>query len=297
MQEKIAVLGATGLIGSWVYKTFQDKGYQIVGTELDNVTNNMINNLIKLDIGDFSQIERFADLEQPDVFVNCVGMVGKEICNSNKRESEIANLIGVKNIARLCMKKGKKLIHFSTIVVHDGKKPTPYLEEDNPSSRPGDEYNRQKSEAEFFAESAADSIIIRVGDVYGYNQINPSSIGGNSFKLAYNSLKWGREFPVFKDVESNKTLVSDLGNVVFELLNKNYKGRINIGGGPVNNYYFVEKMKEVFNLPGKIIFQAPPDCYPTHKLLDLSKMNNLGIKVHSVEEGLKILSPHLAYLE
>ena len=281
---KIAVLGATGLIGSWVYKVFQNKGYQTVGTGFDNTTND----LVKLNIGDFHQLEKFINLEQPNVLVNCAGKVSRPISNTEKTETEIANLAGVKNIANLCIKNRIKLIHFSTIVVHDGKKTSPYLEEDEPTEKPGDEINRTKSEAELFAESVPDSVIIRLGDTYGYNQRNPDSIGGESFRLAYNTLKQGQEFFVYK-VKANKTLISDLGTVVFELFKKNYKGRINVGGEAIENYDFVTKMKKNLNLSGKITPQTPPAGYPLHKLLDLSKMNDLGIKLHSVDEGLKIL--------
>ena len=64
--HKIAVLGATGLVGSWVYKIFQDKGYQTIGTGFNNTTDG----LVRLNIGAFSQLERFVNSERPDLIIN-----------------------------------------------------------------------------------------------------------------------------------------------------------------------------------------------------------------------------------
>jgi len=77
--------------------------------------------------------------------------------------------------------------------------------------------------------------------------------------------------------------------LVVNLDERGYKGKINIGGDTIENYDFVEKMKQTFNLPGKITQINPPEDYPGHKLLDLSKMDSLGIKLNSIEEGFKIL--------
>ena len=290
MYKKILVLGASGLIGSWVYKELKDKGFDTLGTRL----NNSSKDLIRLDIGDYSNLKKYLGNENPDAIVNCVGMIGKDLCNKKTNESEIANSLGVKNISDLCLKNKIKLIHFSTIVVHNGKKPTPYLEEDNPSKREGDIYNEQKSKAELFVESVPESIIIRLGDIYGYNYLNPTILGGDSFKLAYNLLSENQEFSVFKNIKTNKTLVSDLGKVVFELLNKEYQGRINIGGKSIDNFDFVNKIKFYFKLPGTISSQSPLENYPLHKLLDLTKMNNLEIKINDSDEGLRILSSTLS---
>ena len=287
-KDKIAVLGSTGLIGSWVYKSFRDSGYDIIGTRYNS--QRYSNELTEVDISDYSQLEKFINSEQPDVLVNCVGMVGMELCGNNKEESEKANFIGVENIFDLCRDNQTKLIHFSTIVVHNGKKPTPYTEEDNPTKRMGDLYNEQKSRAEYFINQIPDSIIIRLGDIYGYKQGDIDYLGGESFKVIYNLLKQNKEFSVYRGIQTNKTLVSDLGGLVLNLLEKDYKGKINVGGDTIENYDFAKKMKKTFNLPGKITNINPPIDYPGHKLLDLSKMNNLGIKLNSIDEGFKILS-------
>lgn len=288
-KNKIVVLGKSGLIGSWVYKTFKDYGYKTIGTTYQGL-NNKKNCLVNIDISNYSQLERFVNLEKPDTIVNCVGVVGKDLCAANKEESEKANLLGVKNLANLCKENQTRLIHFSTIVVHNGRKPISYTEEDKPTRRIGDLYNRQKSEAEHFVGQVPNSTIIRLGDIYGHKEGDISSLGGESFRVIFNLLKQNKDFQVYRGIKTNKTLVSDLGGLVLNLFERDYKGIINVGGDTIENYDFVKKMKETFNLPGRITQVTSPSDYPGHKLLDLSKMKSLGIKLNSIDEGFKILS-------
>ena len=84
--------------------------------------------------------------------------------------------------------------------------------------------------------------------------------------------------------------VDDLSNAIMFLINNNItQGLLNVGSGKeITIKELVEKIKIVVNFQGEIVFNKDyPDGNPK-KLIDSSKINELGWKpTVNIEEGLK----------
>jgi dTDP-4-dehydrorhamnose reductase len=283
---KIAIIGSSGLIGSNIAYCLANEGYETIKTSSSDPS------LIRLDIIKKEEIKQFLSSYNPEVIVNCAGVVGKEACNKAPEKAVALNSVAAANLAELCSDTKKRLIHLSSIAVFDGKKQEPYAEEDNPSYLTGNWYNITKAWAESVVEQTPRSVIIRVGDTYGYAAQHPERIGGSIFKWAYETLKSGKEVPAFKGTRTNQILLSDIGEAVANLLNIGYEGRLNLGGEEIDIADFFEKMKDSFNLPGTVVPKQPPANYQGNRALNLKKMMELGMSVKNVNEGLESLARH-----
>lgn len=73
---------------------------------------------------------------------------------------------GSENVARAAAAVGARLVHLSTDVVFDGRKGSPYAEDDVPS--PCTEYGRAKADAELrVVRAAPDALVIRTSLIVG----------------------------------------------------------------------------------------------------------------------------------
>ena len=287
-KPKVMVIGASGLIGSNIYYELKDNGYEAIGTYYTN-KDFLREGMLYLNITIPSDLERYIRAIKPSIIVNSAGISGKEACNKSPELATKVNLTATKSLAEICDQHDIKLVHLSSVAVHDGSKKSPYTEADNPSIIEGNIYNETKAKAEPFAEKVAHSIIARIGDTYGFQAYEPSRMGGSIFRWAYENLKQGKELPAFTGLRSNQTYIPDIAMTIKKLIEEDYEGRINVGGEPIEVCHFFEKMKQAFNLPGSIIPKAPPADYQANKELDISKLLQLGIRLKTIDEGLNSL--------
>jgi len=288
MKQKILVIGATGLIGYNVYRVAVDSRLDIIGIARTSVYKGIDN----LDIKNSASLKHYIKRKRPSVIVNCAGVVGKMECNKKPEIAVEINEKAALNIAEVCKREDIKLVHLSSVIVHDGKKKVPYTEEDVPSEIEGNWYNITKARAEnFIRDCFPEFTIIRIGDTFGYG-VNPNHMGGSIFRWAYNDLKKGSDVPAFKGLRSNWILLSGVGKAILETIRMEYEGILNIGGEAIMTSDFFEKMIEKFKLPGRVIIQDLPQDYQANKEMDISKMKKLGIKVSTIEDGLESLVPY-----
>ena len=80
---------------------------------------------------------------------------------------------GAEHVARAAAAVRARLVHLSTDVVFDGRKGTPYVEDDPPS--PATEYGRAKAESEARVKAAcADALLVRTSLIVGGPGHEPS---------------------------------------------------------------------------------------------------------------------------
>src|SRR5690349_19444842 len=78
--RKVLVLGAAGMLGSAVLRFFTERGrYAVVGSVRagkDRVPATLRERVISgVDAADFDQLARLLDSAEPDVVINCIGVV------------------------------------------------------------------------------------------------------------------------------------------------------------------------------------------------------------------------------
>ena len=128
------------------------------------------------DVGDFDIIVeddcgRVIAECSPDVVINTAAYTNVDGCETDRERCFAVNAVGVKNIALACRGKGIRIVHFSTDYIFDGRKETPYVEEDEPA--PLNVYGASKLEGERFLQAFSDRwLLIRTAWLYGRNGKN-----------------------------------------------------------------------------------------------------------------------------
>lgn len=118
-KKKILIFGATGMAGHMVYYYLRNTGKY----EITNVVyrTKLTEDSIVVDVTDKEAVSKVIDDAQPDLIVNCIGVLIK----GSKEHPDNAILINAylpHLLKKLSDKVGAKLIHISTDCVFSGKK-------------------------------------------------------------------------------------------------------------------------------------------------------------------------------
>jgi dTDP-4-dehydrorhamnose reductase len=152
---KIAVVGASGQLGRDVASGFLAEGDAVVSLSHEDV-----------DVASPESAKNVLEQVRPEVVVNTAAFHHVEKCEADPALAFAVNALGARNIARITDSLGAKLIHISTDYVFDGKKQTPYTEQDQ--ARPLNAYGNSKLAGEFFVCSTNPRhFLVRVSAIYG----------------------------------------------------------------------------------------------------------------------------------
>ncbi len=159
MKDKILVLGASGLIGRYVYDELKDRGKEVIGTYHSNKKEG----LIKFDIAfdDISEI----DLNDVKYGIICSGIAKIELADNEYGRK--VNYYGIEKVIDKFFENNIIPVYVSGAVVFDG-----YGNENEFNLRfPLNPYGLQKRSVEnILISSQKDFLIIRSGKIYGVNE-------------------------------------------------------------------------------------------------------------------------------
>lgn len=299
LNSKVYVAGHNGLVGSAIIRELKKQGY-----------NNLIYRTHKeLDLCDQSAVNKFFELEKPEyVFLAAAKVGGIYANNSYPAEFIYSNLIIQANIIHASYKnKVKKLLFLGSSCIYPRECPQPIREEYllsselEPTNRPYalakisglemcQSYNRQYG-TRFI--SCMPTNLYGINDNFDLNNshVIPGLIA--KFCIAQKDNKdevvcWGTG-----KVKREFLHVDDFAQAAVFLM-KNYNNYqvnswINVGTGQdVTIYELINIIKDVVGFKGKIVFDASkPDGTP-RKLLDVTRINNLGWKARiELKKGLE----------
>ena len=145
---KILILGASGMIGLAILKQLaKNKIFLVSGTTTNQKSKKIlenINNEVSIHIYDFlKKIDHteFIDMVQPQIIINCVGIIKQSPNLTNTLHTIQLNSLLPQQLSLICKDLKIKLIHISTDCVFSGTRGN-YKESDNPD--PLDLYGRTK---------------------------------------------------------------------------------------------------------------------------------------------------------
>jgi dTDP-4-dehydrorhamnose reductase len=154
MATKILIIGAGGRLGAALVAAYRSN-FAVTG-----LTH------AEIDVGDFDEVEQMLARVNVDVMINCSAMTNVDLCEEQRDEAFRINASAPELLAQICEDKGARFIHFSTDYVFDGKKNTPYTEEDK--AEPLSVYGESKREGEENVLSLNERhLVIRVSWVFG----------------------------------------------------------------------------------------------------------------------------------
>ena len=242
---KVAVIGATGQLGSDLVKVFEDV---IPLTHRD------------IEVTDLSSCEILKELK-PDVVINTAAYHKTDECEENPEKSFLVNSVGARNIALICKEIGAIDVYISTDYVFDGSKGEPYTEEDVPD--PINVYGVSKYAGEILTRNICDRYyIVRVASLFGI--AGASGKGGNFVETMIKKGKSGDELYVVDDITMSPTYTKDAAVAIEKILS--YKLPYGIyhvtNEGCCTWYEFAKAIFEITGIDAKLN-PTTSDKYPT----------------------------------
>jgi len=210
------------------------------------------------------------------------------------------NVIGTRNIARICAQKGLYLIHISTDYVFNGKKKEFYTEEDEPD--PIEWYGKTKYLAEKEVKKAeSDFVILRLSFPFKAKSASKNLEPNPKLDLVRKIIKKLQEDEkifAFHDQIITPTFIDDIVKVIAKVFRKKPLGIFHVvGSTPLSPYELALKTAKIFNLPQEKINEDSLVDYlkdghnrPRQKYLALSNeklKKELKIFPLSLRESLK----------
>ncbi len=283
-KSKIYISGHKGLVGSAILKSLKEKGY----------TNLITKEHQELDLTDQAAVENFFKKFKPEYIFLAAAKVGGILANKEKPAEFIYdNLMIEANIINNAYKyKVKKLLFLGSSCIYPRLSPQPIKEEYLLTS-PLEKTN----EAYAIAKIAGLKLCEFYNQQYGTNYISamPTNLYGPNDNFDLNSshvlpalirkfheakLKGDKSVVLWGSGRPKREFlhVTDLAEALTFLMNKyNRQGMVNIGcGEDLSIKDLAHKVKKITGYDGKIIWDKNrPDGTP-RKLLDITKIKQLG---------------------
>jgi len=232
-----------------------------------------------LDIINYDNVNNVFEQYKPDFCINTAAYTAVDKAESESEKAYSINVIGAKNLAKVCKINNTILLHVSTDFVFDGNKKNPYTELDIPN--PTGVYGQTKLDGELAIQDIWEKhYIVRTSWVY-------SQFANNFMKTM---LRLGSErdsLSVVDDQIGTPTNAVDLAEVLVTIiikhskLNTQHYGVFNFSNeGQCSWFDFAKKIFEVNNI--NIDLQPIPSSnYPTpakrpaYSVLDKSKIKKV----------------------
>lgn len=132
---KVLIFGRSG----WLAQKFNEF---FLGSEISSV-----------DIADFDEVNAALEDKKPDVVINAAGKTGRpniDWCESNKLETMYSNVMGPRNLFRVCKTKNIFLVHISSGCVFQGFGPDGRGFEEKDEAKPPSWYSLTKYRADMY---------------------------------------------------------------------------------------------------------------------------------------------------
>lgn len=301
MNSKIYVAGHRGMVGSAIVRKLKEEGFYNIITRSSS----------ELDLRNQQAVFEFFENEKPDyVFLSAAKVGGIHANNVYRAEFLYDNLMIESNIIQAAYKRGvTKLLFLGSSCIYPKMAPQPIKEEYLLTG-----LLEETNEPYAIAKIAGIKLCEAYRDQYGCHFISamPTNLygQGDNYHLENSHVVPAliRKFDTavregLEEVEvwgSGKPLrefmyVDDLADACFFLMeNYNEKGFVNVGTGEeVTIKELAGTIADVTGFKGRIIFNTEkPDGTP-RKLMDSTKLHNLGWKHQiSLKEGLKKAYAH-----
>ncbi|MCA1555279.1 MAG: SDR family oxidoreductase, partial [Acidobacteria bacterium] len=165
----------------------------------------------EMDIADARSVKSALAEFEPWAVVNTAGYVRVDMAEREHETCFRENATGAATLAELCARRGTALVTFSSDLVFDGAKTSPYVESDEVS--PLNVYGRSKAEAERrVLELLPSALVVRTSAFFGPWDEH------NFITVALRTLAEGRKFVAADDAIISPTYVPDLVGACLDLL-------------------------------------------------------------------------------
>lgn len=196
---KVAVTGCKGQLGADLTAEMEKRNLQAAGIDIDTV-----------DITDYEALEAFIEAEKPDAVVHLAAYTAVDKAEQEKEKCALINVKGTENIAKICGKKGIKLLYTSTDYIFGGEGDTPFETDSSPA--PCNYYGLTKYEGEQAVKKhCPQHFIVRISWVFG---VHGKNFVYTMLRLAENN----REIRVVNDQTGSPTFTPDISKLICDMI-------------------------------------------------------------------------------
>ncbi len=295
--DKIYIAGHTGMVGSAILNTLVARGF----------TNFVYRSSAELDLRNQAATDRFFAEEKPQYVFLAAAKVGGIVANNTYRADFLYdNLMIVSNIMHAAYKNQvTKLLFLGSSCIYPKMAPQPIKEEyllTGPLEKTNEPYAIAKIAGIKLCETYREQygcnfISVMPTNIYGkndsYHPENSHVVPALIRRLHEAKMQGAKEVAIWGSGNPHREFLfaDDLADAcIFLMENYNEKEIINIGCGiDVTIKELSQLVKEITGFTGELVFDtSKPDGTP-RKLLDVTKINNLGWHYTTkLKEGLQI---------
>jgi dTDP-4-dehydrorhamnose reductase len=263
-RTSVLILGGTGMLGHVLFRRLsQNPGLlvhatarSLAGIEDYFPAESRPRIRTDVDANNFDEVIRALAAIQPDVVINCIGLIKQLPLASDPLSSITVNAQLPHRITMICRAAGARMIHISTDCVFDGKRGG-YTEKDTPNA--DDLYGQTKMLGEV---SYPHSVTLR------------TSIIGHELKTRLGLIEWflsqrGTVRGFTKAIYSGFTTI-EVARIIsdFVLPNSSLSGIYNISSAPISKHDLLRLVAQRYN---KDIVIEPYDGFVLDRSLDSTK--------------------------
>ncbi|MFX0000779.1 MAG: NAD-dependent epimerase/dehydratase family protein [Candidatus Hodarchaeota archaeon] len=242
MTSNILILGGLGYIGSVLYDFVKKESMEV--EILDNHLYKdltPVNPFIQVDIRNKDEIQKI--IQKFDIIVNLAAIVGDPACLIDTNLAIEINCIGTRNIAEICKKYNKKIIHISTCSIY-GSEPNVVVKEED-EGFPIDFYGQTKyTQERIIREVCKDNYcILRLGTAYGLSPRMRYDLVVNAF--AGRAVKF-KKITIFGGQQERPFVhVKDISRTIVHVIKNDLKGIFNVKGENLSLLKLGEIVKDI----------------------------------------------------
>ncbi|MFH1226330.1 MAG: dTDP-4-dehydrorhamnose reductase [Planctomycetota bacterium] len=236
---KVLLIGANGQMGTDISSVFKPD-FELVPLTIEDI-----------DIADPVQARVILEKHRPGAVINTAAYHNVPECEKYPEKAFLINTVAVRNLVLICRDIDARLIHFSTDYVFDGRKKSPYTENDSP--HPLNVYAISKLAGELFATLAPKHYLIRVASLFGL----AGCMGKGGTNFIESIIKNAAQKPVLQvtsNIISSPTYTYDAALKIKEMLKADMPSGIYhlTNSGSCSWYEFAQEIAKLAGLKAKI---------------------------------------------
>ncbi len=152
--RRLAIMGSAGRLGAALAGEYRHR-FEVLSFDRTQV-----------DLRQLDEVQACLSRAEFDLLINCAALTNVDYCESHQQQACLVNAEAPRLLAKICRQKTAKLIHISTDYVFDGRKDSPYIEEDQPGPLGVYAESKLAGEEEVLAVSAQ-NLVVRLSWVFG----------------------------------------------------------------------------------------------------------------------------------
>ena len=241
---KVLVTGASGQLGFDCVKELERRHIVVRGVNSNDFP-----------LTDFAVMQQYLLDYKPDAVIHCAAYTAVDKAEEEAAACEAVNVIGTRNLAKLCHEIDAKLLYISTDYVFAGDGDKFYEPQDE--KKPQNVYGLSKLKGEQAVAAELEKyFIVRISWVFGIN-------GKNFIRTMLNLSKTHTELNVVNDQIGSPTYTSDLAVLLADIIQSDKYGIYHATNEGTCSW--ADFAREIFKQARKAVKvnDVPATAYPT----------------------------------